>query len=136
MAEDMQAGAQELDAKMDPNSLVREDVISDRRVGTIRMLTPITVEGVRDESRDILFFGEAQIMTQMGPLPITFPIEAKTLAEAVASYAEAAQKGLTDTVERLREMRREAANQIVTPGMPGFQAPPAAGVGGSGLVMP
>ena len=73
-------------------------------------------------------------MTQVGPIPINFEIPAKTLAEAVAGYGAAAQKGLQDTVERLREMRREAANQIVTPGMPGFQAPPAAGNGG--LVMP
>ena len=119
---------------MDPTALVREDVISDRRVGTIRMLTPITVEGVRDETRDVLFFGEAQIMTQVGALPINFQIEAKTLAEAVEGYGEAAKKGLAETLEKLREMRREAANQIVTPGMPGFQAPPAPG--GSGIVMP
>lgn len=65
MAEDMQSDEQGMDAKMDPTALVREDVISDRRVGTIRMLTPITVEGVRDETRDVLFFGEAQIMTQL-----------------------------------------------------------------------
>ena len=120
MAEDMQSDEQGMDAKMDPTALVREDVISDRRVGTIRMLTPITVEGVRDETRDVLFFGEAQIMTQVGALPINFQIEAKT--------------GLAETLEKLREMRREAANQIVTPGMPGFQAPPAPG--GSGIVMP
>ena len=116
MAEDMQSDEQGMDAKMDPTALVREDVISDRRVGTIRMLTPITVEGVRDETRDVLFFGEAQIMTQ------------------VEGYGEAAKKGLAETLEKLREMRREAANQIVTPGMPGFQAPPAPG--GSGIVMP
>ena len=42
MAEDMQSDEQGMDAKMDPTALVREDVISDRRVGTIRMLTPIT----------------------------------------------------------------------------------------------
>ena len=77
MAEDMQSDQQGMDAKMDPTALVREDVISDRRVGTIRMLTPITVEGVRDETRDVLFFGEAQIMTQVGALPINFQIEAK-----------------------------------------------------------
>ena len=87
MAEDMQSDEQGMDAKMDPTALVREDVISDRRVGTIRMLTPITVEGVRDETRDVLFFGEAQIMTQVGALPINFQIEAKTLAEAVARNA-------------------------------------------------
>ena len=77
MAEDMQSDEQGMDAKMDPTALVREDVISDRRVGTIRMLTPITVEGVRDETRDVLFLGEAQIMTQVGALPINFQIEAK-----------------------------------------------------------
>ncbi|MDO5530999.1 hypothetical protein [Sutterella sp.] len=134
MAEDTQTGMDELDAQMDPTSLYREDIISDRRVGTLRMLTPITTEGTRDESRDIIFLGEAQIMTQVGPIPINFEIPAKTLAEAVAGYGAAAKQGLHDTVERLREMRRQQASQIVTPGMPGFQAPPAAG--GSGIVMP
>ena len=37
MAEDMQSDEQGMDAKMDPTALVREDVISDRRVGTIRI---------------------------------------------------------------------------------------------------
>ena len=55
MAEDMQSDEQGMDAKMDPTALVREDVISDRRVGTIRMLTPITVEGVRDETRSFFW---------------------------------------------------------------------------------
>ena len=59
MAEDMQSDEQGMDAKMDPTALVREDVISDRRVGTIRMLTPITGEGVRDETRDVLFFSRS-----------------------------------------------------------------------------
>lgn len=137
MADETQSGMDELDAQMDVTSLVREEIISDRRVGSLRMLTPINVDGTRDESRDITFLGEAQVMTQVGPIPINFVIPGKTLAEAVANYGAAAQKGLQDTVERLREMRHEAANQIVTPGMPGFQAPPAAGpAGGSGIVMP
>lgn len=135
MAEETQSGMDDLDAQMDVKSLVREEIISDRRVGSLRMLTPILPDGSRDESREITFLGEAQIMTQVGPIPINFEIPAKTLAEAVAGYGAAAKKGLEDTVERLREMRREAANQIVTPGMPGFQAPPAHGAG-SGLVMP
>ena len=59
MAEDMQSDEQGMDAKMDPTALVREDVISDRRVGTIRMLTPITVEGVRDETRCSFFWRSA-----------------------------------------------------------------------------
>ena len=61
MAEYMQSDEQGMDAKMDPTALVREDVISDRRVGTIRMLTPITVEGVRDETRDVLFLAKRRL---------------------------------------------------------------------------
>ena len=84
-------------------------------------------------SRSLLFLGDTQIMTQMGPLPISFEIKAETLAEAVAGYGDAAKQGVRDTIEKLQAMRREAASQIVTPGMPGFQAPPAAG---SGIAMP
>jgi hypothetical protein len=34
----------------------------------------------------MLFVGEAQIMTPMGALPVTFEIEAATLAEAIEKY--------------------------------------------------
>lgn len=127
-------GVDALKSQMDPANLYREDVVTDRKVGTIRMLTPITPEGDRDTTRPMLFAGDAQIMTQMGPLPLSFDIPGETLAEAVANYGEAAKEGLRKTIERIEEMRREAAHQIVTPGMPGYQAPPAAG--GSGIVMP
>ena len=86
-----------------------------------------------EQADTLLFLGDTQIMTQMGPLPISFEIKAETLAEAVAGYGEAAKQGVRDTIEKLQAMRREAASQIVTPGMPGFQAPPAAG---SGIAMP
>lgn len=122
-------------ADMDVANLYSEEVITDRKVGVIRILTPIDVNGHRDVSRPLIFTGETQIMTQMGPLPISFEIPATTVAEAVAGYSEAAREGLRRTVERIRELQREAANQIVTPGMPGFQAPPAAPQGG-GIVMP
>ena len=55
--------------------------------------------------------------------------------EAVEKFGEAAKKGIKDMLEKIQEMRREAASQIVTPGMPGFQAPPET-AGGSGIVMP
>ena len=74
-------------------------------------------------------------MTAYGPMPVNFDIPGETLREVVANYESASKKGVEDMVERLREMRREAANRIVTPGMPGFQAPPET-AGGSGIVMP
>lgn len=117
-----------MNTQMDVASLYREEVVTDRKVGTIHVLTPILDSGERDTNRPLLFLGDTQIMTQMGPLPISFEIKAETLAEAVAGYGEAAKQGVRDTIEKLQAMRREAASQIVTPGMPGFPGaacPPA-----------
>ena len=115
-------------ARMDAANLYTETVVTDRKVGTIRVLAPITADGNPDTTRPALFLGEAQIMTQMGPLPISFEIPVATLSEAVENYGEAAAKGIEQTMERLRALRREAASQIVTPDMPGFQAPPSGGI--------
>ena len=115
-------------ARMDAANLYTETVVTDRKVGTIRVLAPITADGNPDTTRPALFPGEAQIMTQMGPLPLSFEIPVATLSEAVENYGEAAAKGIEQTMERLRALRREAASQIVTPDMPGFQAPPSGGI--------
>ena len=111
-----------MNAQMDVNALVREEVVTDRKIGSIRVLTPITVDGMRDINREVIYLGETQIMTQMGPLPISFEIKAKTLAEAVSGYAEAAKAGVEETIAKIEAMRREAATKIVTPGDAGFAA--------------
>ena len=131
---DYQNGLDTMNAEMDASNLYSEEVVTDRKVGTIRVLTPVLPTGARDLERPMVFIGEAQIMTQMGPLPITFEIPAQSVAEAVAAYGAAAKEGVRQTIEKIQAMRREAASQIVTPGMPGFQAPPAPG--GSGIDMP
>ena len=82
----------------------------------------------------VIYTGEAQIMTQMGALPISFDIEADNLAAAVANYREAAKAGVEKTMKELQELRRAAASKIVVPGQPGFTPPE--GAGGSGLVIP
>lgn len=111
-----------MNAQMDVSALVREEVVTDRKIGSIRVLTPITVDGMRDMNREVIYLGETQIMTQMGPLPISFEIKAKTLAEAVTGYAEAAKAGVEETIAKIEAMRREAATKIVTPGDAGFAA--------------
>ena len=70
------ATAADLDIKMDATSLYREEIYTDRRIGTIRAMVPVTAKGDTDPARETLYIGEAQIMTQMGPLPVTFEIEA------------------------------------------------------------
>ena len=98
-----------LSADMDAANLYTEEIVTDRKMGTIHVLTPITPEGAKDPTRAPIFTGEVQIMTQMGPLPISFDIPAASVAEAVAKYGEAAKEGVRQTLERLQEMRREAA---------------------------
>ena len=118
------------DARMDPAALYREDVVTDRKVGTIRVLAPIRADGSADPSRAILFVGEAQMLTSMGPVPITFEIEAKDLSGAVAAYGEAAKEAFDRTLRELQEMRRQAASSIVVP-----QAGAGAfGAGGGGKI--
>lgn len=116
------ADLDQMDVQMDVNALVREEVITDHKIGSIRVLTPVTLEGTRDLTREVVYMGETQIMTQMGPLPISFKINAATLEEAVKGYGEAAKAGVQETIAKLEEMRREAASKIVTPGDAGFAA--------------
>lgn len=119
------------DMQMDATSLYREDSYTDRKLGVIRCMTPVTPAGETDPSRPVIYLGQAEIMTSMGPVPINFEIEAKNLAEAVSGFAEAAQKGIERTVQQINEMRRQQASQlVVAPGnMPGLKGDPRGGGG-------
>jgi hypothetical protein len=128
------ASAADLDISMDAASLYREEIYTDRKVGTIRTLVPVTPSGATDGSRPVVYAGEAQIMTQMGPLPISFEIEAKSLSEAVAGYAAAAKVAVERTVKELQELRRQAASSIVLPGQGGAGGFPPGGLGGGGKI--
>ena len=127
------ATSADLDMKMDAATLYREEIYTDRKIGTIRALVPVTANGATDGSRPVVYTGEAQIMTQMGPLPITFEIEAKSLSEAVNGYAAAAKVAVERTVKELQELRRQAASGIVLPGQGGAGFPPG-GLGGGGKI--
>ena len=119
------------DMNMDIANLYREDSYTDRKLGVIRCMTPVTATGETDTARPVLYMGQAEIMTSMGPVPINFEIEAKTLGEAVAGFAAAAQQGIQRTVEQINEMRRQQASQlVVAPGnMPGLKGDPRGGGG-------
>ena len=120
------------DPRMDPKSLYREEMITDRKVGTIRVLTPIKSDGSTDSSRQVAYIGEAQLLTSVGTLPINFEIEAKTLDEAVSRFAEVAKEAVERTMKDLQELRRQAASSIVVPqgGMGGLGGPGGLGPGG------
>jgi hypothetical protein len=100
-------------------------------VGTIRRLTPVNKDGVRDPARAVLYVGETQVLTPAGALPIGFEISAGSLEEAAEKFGQLAREAIERTVKELQELRRQAASQIVVPQGP---LPPMGGAGGGGKI--
>jgi hypothetical protein len=118
--------ARSADLRMDSKALYVEEVFTDRRVGTIRRLTPVDGQGAPDRAQPVTYTGETQVVTPVGTLPIAFEIDAASLAEAAEKFGELAKQAIERTMQELQEMRRQAASSIVVPqgglppgGMPG-----------------
>ena len=119
----MNPGDKPKEPKMDPADLYREEVFTDRKVGTIRRLTPVKVDGSTHAGRQTLYLGQAQVLTAVGAVPLSFEIDASSLEGAIEKFSEAAKEAVDRTVKELQEIRREATSPILVPG---------SGVGGPG----
>jgi hypothetical protein len=118
--------------QVDQQNLYREESITDLRVATIRRLIPINADGTDDISRPTQYIGTTQIISQMGPLPISAPIEAASLQEAIEKFPQAVKDAVDQMVEEAKEYRRQESSRIVVPGtMPGG-VPGQGGVPGAG----
>jgi hypothetical protein len=115
------------DIAMDVTGLYREETFTDRRVGTLQRLTPVTAAGATDATRPVLYVGQTQVLTPAGALPLSFEVQAASLEDAVAKFGELARQALARTMKRLEELRREQASSIIVPG-----AAPPGGIGGPG----
>lgn len=113
--------------ELDLDNLYREDVFTDQKIGTLRQMTPVKKDGTADSGRSVLFVGETSLLTPAGTLPVNFRIEAATLSEALEKFTGAANQAIQETMEQLRELRRQAASSIVVPDM---------GKGGGKIQMP
>ncbi len=111
--------------KLDPDKLYVEEIFTDRRIGTLRRLSPVTREGKPDAARAILYIGETQVLTPAGTLPIAFEIGAGSLEEAAEKFGPLAKEAIDRTVRELQELRRQATSSIVVP-----QGPISGGAGG------
>ncbi len=121
--------------QVDQQNLYREESITDLRVATIRRLIPINTDGTDDTSRPTQYIGSTQIISQMGPLPISAPIEAASLREAIEKFPHAIKDAVDQMVEEAKEYRRQESSRIVVPGtlpgqggMPGAGGPPSGGI--------
>ncbi len=127
------AGSPLDDIRMDTANLYREEIFTDLTVGTLRRLSPVTIDGTPDPDRPVLFSAETQLMSQAGPLPVNTRIEAESLAEAAERFPAAIKAALDRMMEEAREMQRRESQRIVTAG-PGAIPPARPGGGGSGLI--
>ena len=100
MTEEVKTEAEKGQEQMDAANLFREEIYTDRKIGVIRCLVPVTAEGKVDESRKVIY------------------------------TREAAKAGVEKTMKELQELRRAAASKIVVPGQPGFTPPEGAGGSG------
>ena len=117
---------------LNPKELYREETYTDRRLGTLRQLSPVNQDGSPDPTREVLYAGQTQLLTPMGALPLSFEIPARSLEEAVTKFGAAAQEAVAQTMEELKELRRQTASSIVIP-EPG--AGGVDGVGGGGKIL-
>jgi hypothetical protein len=113
---------------VDKAGLYREEMITDLKAASMQVLTPIKADGSVDETREKRFVAQTQLMSRAGVLPVTAPIEAASLADAIEKFPEAIKEAVDRMVEEAREMQRQEASRIVVPSVdkPG----PIPGAGG------
>jgi hypothetical protein len=104
---------------VDRTSLYREEIYTDLKVATVRVLIPVKPDGARDPSRTPLFIAQTQLLSQAGPLPVQTPIEASNLDEAISKFPEAIKRGVETMIEEAKQVQRDEASRIVVPGRPG-----------------
>jgi hypothetical protein len=109
------ADERDADAEMDVNALYQEEMFTYRRVVDLRLLNTVKSDGSRDTARPVLFIGQAEIMTNMGPVPLSFELPGETLDVAVAGFSAAASVAVEKTVQQIQELRRQQASQLVVP---------------------
>jgi hypothetical protein len=100
----------------DAANLYREEIFTDLKVGSLKQLTPMTVDGERDLGRPVVFMGETQLMSQLGPLPVQVRIDADSLADAIKAYPEAIKAAVEAMIEEVKELQRKEMSRIVVPG--------------------
>jgi hypothetical protein len=123
-------------AAPDVDNLHREENFTDLKAATVRRLTPVKADGTTDTTRPVQFIGDTTLMTQLGPIPVQFPIRADTLDQAFEKFPEGVHEAIVKLNERAQELAREEASRIVVPGKaPGGSFPGGIPGGGGKIVI-
>lgn len=115
---------------VDITNLYREEVYSDLHAASIRVLTPVKPDGSPDPDRLRHYIGDTQLMTQMGPIPVQFELEAETLEQAFAKFPEGVREAVERLNDRAKDMAREETSRIVMPSKMSGGGGPGGGLAG------
>jgi hypothetical protein len=107
---------EQLEIRVDRSNLFREETFTDLKVASLRRLTPVLPDGSPDVSRKTVFFGESQLLSPAGPIPVQCPIEAATLEEAIDRFPQALSAAVEEMLAAAEELRRQEMTRIVIPG--------------------
>ena len=123
-----------LDLTIDLGNLYREDNFTDAGAAAVRRLTPVTADGSPDPGRPVIYIGETSLMTQVGPIPVQFTLDAQTLEDAFRRFPEGVKAAVEQLNERAQEALRAESSRLVVPAtMPPGMSPrgvPGPGPGG------
>jgi len=105
----------DVDLSVNEDNLYQEEFFTDFDMASIRRLTPVKPNGIRDKSRNLVFVGNLNLMTPQGPLPIQAAIEAKHLKEAIEKYPDAMKDALREMQEKVKKLQQEKESKIIIP---------------------
>jgi len=98
------------------DNLYLEESFSDLDMASIRRLTPVKPNGLKDKSRKQIFVGHLNIMTPQGPIPIQSPIDARNLKEAMEVYPDAMKTALKKMQKEVEKLKEKQESRIIVPG--------------------
>ena len=105
----------DVDLSVNENNLYQEEFFTDFDMASIRRMTPVKPNGLRDKSRKLVFVGNLNLMTPQGPLPIQAAIDARNLKEAIERYPEAMKHALGEMQEKVKKLQQEKESKIIVP---------------------
>ncbi len=104
-----------IELQVKQNNLYLEESFTDLDMASIRRLTPVKPNGIKDKSRKPIFVGHTQLMTPQGPLPIQSPLKAKNLKEAMEEFPAAMKISIEKMLENLKKMQQKEESRIIVP---------------------
>lgn len=115
-----EAPTNEIDFKINRGNLYREEVFTDLKAGSVRRMTPVKPDGSQDKSRKTIFFGQTQLMTPNGPIPVQNLIKAGDLQQALKQFPEVMQQTITQMIKEVQKIQQEQQqkdeSRIIIPG--------------------